>query len=47
MKINVANVGRNINQIERMNQNIAGNNMAAVSPLTGSFSPVTLSLIHI
>ena len=41
MKINVANVGRNINQIERMNQNIAGNNMAAVSPLTGSFSPVT------
>lgn len=41
MKINVANVGRNINQIERMNQNIAGNNMAAVSPLTGSFSAVT------
>ncbi|MDV2435938.1 hypothetical protein [Corynebacterium tuberculostearicum] len=41
MKINVANVGRNINQIERMNHNIAGNNMAAVSPLTGSFSPVT------
>lgn len=41
MKINVANVGRNINQIERMNQNIARNNMAAVSPLTGSFSPVT------
>ena len=41
MKINVANVGRNINQIERMNQNIARNNMAAVSPLTGSFSRVT------
>ncbi|MGV0425490.1 hypothetical protein ACUY3N_08130 [Corynebacterium tuberculostearicum] len=41
MKINVANVGRNINQIERMNQSIAGNNMAAVSPLTGSFSAVT------
>ena len=41
MKINVANIGRNINQIERMNQNIAGNNLAAVSPLTGSFSAVT------
>ena len=41
MKINVANVSRNINQIERLNQGIAGNNIAAESPLTGSFSSVT------
>ena len=41
MKINIFNVGRNINQIEQMSQFIGAPGVAAQSPLTSSFSPVT------
>ena len=41
MKINVSNVGKNINQIERLNKDISGSNIAAESPLTGNFSQVS------